>query len=97
MVKLKQTTNLKIVKLENGENACIYIITYWCVLAGGVQSAFQQLKEYEVQLKSIVRKRFDAAVEMKNPEEITRSSNLVHVSFLVLAPLNNITILQPTR
>lgn len=42
------------------------------VLAGGVQDAFQLLKEYEVQLKSIVRKRFDAAVELKNSEEVNR-------------------------
>jgi len=60
-----------------------YIIMYWCILAGGVQSAFQQLKEYEVQLKAIVRKRFDAAVELKNPEEITRSSNFVHDFFIM--------------
>jgi len=59
-------------------------------LAGGVQSAFQQLKEYEVQLKEIVRKRFDAAVELKNPEEITR---LEHVSSIVFSSHNNISIL----
>lgn len=53
------------------------------VLAGGVQSAFQLLREYEVQLKSIVRKRFDEAVELKNAEDISRFSTfLTHILFL---------------
>ena len=50
------------------------LLIIFFVLAGGVHSAFQLLKEYEVQLKSIVRKRFDAAVEQKNTEEVIRCS-----------------------
>lgn len=56
----------------------IVIMNWFSWLAGGVQSAFQSLKEYEVQLKSIVRKRFDAAVELKNSEEVIRSLSLTH-------------------
>ena len=66
---------------------CYFInsIIIFFVLAGGVQSAFQLLKEYEVQLKSIVRKRFDAAVEQKNTEEVIRCSvSLVCLSVIFL-------------